>query len=334
MTDEKGTEVAELERAPSALTPDAVLPPGVKPTVNYVAAIELAHVLAASGLFPDSRDPARAAVKVMIGLDLGISPTAAMQAIHHFEQEGKPVFLIEAKLLAAVVKGSPTLDYKIIERSDEKVEIEFLRDGDKQEPNMVWTIDRAKREVPKFSSKGKTWGTMPMVMLTWRALAEGIRLHFPDVIGGQPIYVDEEFDFDRESGVQEALSPKAEPLTTERAEELREQIKAAYDELREVNPTRMPPARIDAQIKGAEHSHERLEGVLAAVRDLAASEKTVADLRAKVEGAMSKADAKVILAAAERKGTNAERIDVLQTALDEAAVDGEATEEGDGDGGE
>lgn len=331
MTDTKDTEVAELQPAPAAaLTPDAVLPPGVKPTVNYVAAIELAHVLAASGLYPDSKDPARAAVKVMIGLDIGISPTAAMQGIHHFEQEGKPVFLIESKLLAAVVKGNPTLDYKIIERTPERVEIEFLRDGEQQEPNIVWTIEQARTAVPKFSSK-QTWKSYPAVMLTARALAEGIRLHFPDVIAGQPIYVDEEFDFDRESGVQEALSPKAEPLTTERAEELREQIKAAYDELREVNPTRMPPARIDAQIKGAEHSHERLEGVLAAIRDLASSEKTVADLKAKVGVVLSKADAKVVLAAAERKGTNAERIDVLQAALDEVAAAAEAIEENDGD---
>lgn len=334
MTDTKAAEEgAEVERVAVPPAADVALPPGVKPTVNYVAAIQIAHVLAASGLFPDSKDPARAAVKVMIGLDLGISPMAAMTGIHHFDKQGKPIFLVESKLLAAVVKGHPDLDYKVIERSDEKVVIEFLRRENgtmtKQEPNMEWTLDRAKREVPSFSKKGDTWGTMPMVMLTWRALAEGIRLHFPDVIAGQPIYIDEEFDFDRESGIQQALSPKAEPLTTDRAEELRGQIRGAYDELREVNPTRMPPAMLDARIRGAEHSHESLEAVLAAIIDLRDSERTVADLKAQIEDALEKPEAKIVMAAVERKGSNAERIDVLRDALESATVDAEASEEAD-----
>jgi hypothetical protein len=62
-----------------------VLPPGIQPTRNYVAAVELGQVLAASGIYKDARDPAKAAVKVMIGMDLGLAPTAALQAIHLFE---------------------------------------------------------------------------------------------------------------------------------------------------------------------------------------------------------------------------------------------------------
>lgn len=328
---EPPAEEAALE--PVALPPEAevVLPSGVQPSRNYVRAVELGHVLAASGLYKDARDPAKAAVKVMIGMDIGVSPTAAMQGIHVWEKDDRIVFLVEAKLLAGVIKARPDVEFEIVTRTDEKVEIKFKRRVEgkwrTEKPNIVWTVDRAKREVPDYAKKTKTWGTMPMVMMTWRALAEGIRLHFPDVIAGQPVYVDEEFDFDRDSGVQAALSPKAEPLTTDRAEELRSKAAEVYESLRQINATRMPPARFDAAIKGAEHSHERLEAVVASLEDLFETEKQVVDLTEKVNDALDKPDAKKAIESAERKGSNRERIDVLQAALDEVAVDAEVVDE-------
>jgi hypothetical protein len=313
-------------RAPSqALVPASAppLPTGVARTPNYARAIELGHVLAASGLYKDARDPAKAAVKVMIGLDLGITPTAAMQGIHTFEEGDKIIFLIEGKLLAGVVKARPDVEYKIIERTDEKVEIEFKRRvGGRwrtEEPNIVWTIEHAKKAVPKFAKKD-TWANYPAVMLTWRALAEGIRLHFPDVISGQPIYLDEEFDYDRDGGaVREALTPKAEPLTTARAEELRTKAREVFDELREIDPNRMPPALFDNRVKGAEHSHERLEAVLASLEDLRDTERQVVDLKGKVAEVLDKPEAKKVIDTAERRSSNRERIDVLEAAIAEAA---------------
>lgn len=309
----------------------AVLPAGVRPSVNYTRAVELGHVLAASGLYKDARDPAKAAVKVMIGMDLGVTPTAAMQGIHAYEQGDKIVFLIEGKLLAGVVKARPDVDYKIVERTDERCEIKFLRRSpttgkmEKQEPNIVWTIEHARQAVDKFASK-PTWKNYPAVMLTWRALAEGIRLHFPDVIAGQPVYLDEEFDRDNDSDLADALHPKAEPLTTQRAEELRATAREVFDELREINPNRMPPALFDNRIKGAEHSHERLEGVVASLQDLRDTERDVQALTAKVLDALDKAEAKKVIDTAERRSSNREKIEVLQAALADATIDADAEE--------
>src|SRR4051794_5158380 len=48
---------------------------------DYKLAMEMGRQMAASGYFGDAKEEAQAAVKMIIGLDLGISPTAAMSAI-------------------------------------------------------------------------------------------------------------------------------------------------------------------------------------------------------------------------------------------------------------
>jgi hypothetical protein len=332
------TEIEPI--APDQLSPSAevTLPPGVLPSPNYLAAIELGIVFAKSGLYSGiDKDPARAAVKIMIGMDLGVSPSASMQGISAFESEGKSVFLIEGKLLAAVVKRRPDVDYKVVKRTPEKVEIEFLRrepatDGgyvwEKQKPNIVWTIEHARQAVPKFASKS-TWANYPEVMLTWRALAEGIRLHFPDVIGGQPIYLDDE-KWGEESGeIREALEPpKAEALTDKRADDQRARCREVYDELKEANPSRMLPAMFDRMVKGAEHSHDRLDNTIEALESLRDSEVELQGLYAQIKDRFSDAEVKAAIDKCEREANNPARIKAAQTYV---TVEGTATEEGGDD---
>lgn len=310
-----------------ALTPDTVLPPGMKPTGNYHQAVELGHVLAKSGYYKDARDPAQAAVKVMIGLDLGVSPTAALTCIQTMEDNGRIVFLIEAKLLAAAVKQHPAVEYRIVERTEARCEVEFLRRGPDGEfapegPNVVWTIEKARGAVKGFEKK-PTWKNLPDVMLTWRALAEGFRLYFPDILAGGAVYAMEEFDAERES-LRETLEPAGpKPLTDQRAEELREEANAAYERLRLANPKRLPRGAFANALARAEHSHAALENRVGAFRDLADNEERYQELLGQLQGVVDEATYKAIHSRAERREGAAERIEVVEKAIAVHANGGE-----------
>lgn len=325
-------EVLDRPAPPAVLTAaDAVaLPAGVQPSRNYVAAIELGHVLAASGYYTDARDPAKAAVKVMIGMDLGVSPTAAIQAIHTMEDNGRTVFLIESKLLAAVVKGRPDVEYKIIHRDEKKVEVEFLRRNGEGEweaegPNVTWTIEHAKKAVKGFDKK-PTWKGIPAVMLTWRVLAEGFRLYFPDVLAGQPIYAMEELDVDAdELKLRERLEePKAQPLTDEKAERLRSEIRKVKDELDEIDPDLVNPVRFANAIAKAEHSHEQLENVKAGYEFLRDQERRFVEVVEQLRETMEPDELDALVERARRRGQPQERVALVEAALPKS-------EEGEGD---
>lgn len=237
---------------------------------NYMQAVELGHVLARSGYFTDARDPAKAAVKVMIGMDLGLSPTASLRAIHAFEQDGNMQFIIEGKLLGALIKSRPGYDYQVVERTAEKCTLRFFRDGepvdDPDGPDVTYTIEDAKKA--GLTNK-RNWQRHPREMLTWRCLAEGQRLHFPEIGAGMPLYAAEEFGEDGAS-LREALEgpPQAQPLTDERAEAARTKAKDAFDQLRELNPGLLTPGQFNKLNRDAGHSHAELDNLVAHVEDL------------------------------------------------------------------
>lgn len=294
------------------------LPVGVQPSRNYMAAVELGHVLAASGYYSDARDPAKAAVKVMVGMDIGISPTAALQGIHVIEKDGRVQFLIEGKLFAAVIKARPGYDYTFVERTDEKVVIRFTRDGEVLEPDIDW--DMAKAQKAGLTGRGaKMFEKYPREMLTWKALAEGTRAHFPEIIAGQPIYALEEFGMDaNDESLKQALEPpKPTPLADEKAEALREKAQAVFDELKAINPDRLVTGRFTQMIAGAEHSHARLEAVLASLEDLRNTEASIAGLAEVLIELVGDKEAKPIIDRAERRGSQRERISVLENAVAE-----------------
>jgi len=63
---------------------------------------------------------------------------------------------------------------------------------------------------------------------------------------------------------EEEFTPAAPtPLDDPRATELREQIKTVYGTIRDVDPRAVPPAKYNAWLIGAQHSHEELEKLLA-----------------------------------------------------------------------
>lgn len=299
---------------------------GLVPSRNYAQAVELGKVLAASGYYADARDPAKAAVKVMIGMDMGVSPTAALSAIHIIESEGRLVPLVEGKLLAGIIKARPGYDYEVVEYSIEKVTLRFLRGGHPLEPDITWTAEDTQRA--QLGGK-RNHQRYPRQMNFWRAIAEGVRMHFPEIIGGQPIYAQEEFG-DGDEALAKALEPgKPAALTDEQAEEQRKQARAIYDELKEINPERVPPGRFAQMVSNAEHSHEQLANLIGALEGLRDSERRYKDLSAEIAERIPADAYKALIGRAERRGSNQERIELLEEAL-AAAGDPEQVEAPEG----
>lgn len=312
-----------------------MVPPGVQPSVNYLKAVEIGHVLAASGFYPDAREPAKAAVKVMIAMDLGLAPTAALQGIHTIEKDGKISFLIESKLFGAVIGQRPGYDVQIVERTIDNCTLRFLRNGKPVNsgeglsgPDISFSMADAKRA--GLTDRGqKMYGKYPEEMLYWRCLAKGVRIHFPELLAGQPVYIAEEMGVEEES-LKGALEPgRPAPLGDDKAEELRSKAKSVYDEIKEIAPERLPPGRYANMIGKAEHSHSQLESVVETLEALRDSEKEIASLSDELEKLLTKDEHKAVMGRAERRGSNAERIELLNSALEEAKKIGNGAEDGD-----
>jgi hypothetical protein len=108
----------------------------------------IAKSFADSGMFPDCKSMAQAAVKIQAGREFGIQPFAAMSGIHIIQ--GKPT--IGAGLMAARVKGFGKYDYKVIEHSDTKCSIEYFQ-GKESIGVSTFTIEDARKAGTKNLDK-------------------------------------------------------------------------------------------------------------------------------------------------------------------------------------
>lgn len=298
---------------------------------TYMEAIEFGKVAAMSGLYPEAHNAARAAMVAAMGAALGVPFPIALSKIHIFEKDGKITFVIEGALLAALInERRPTIAYKVITTTDEEAEIEFLRNGVQEGPNCKWDVARATRA----GLWGKwAWKKYPNEMLRWRALAEGTRLYFPEVIAGGAVYVEGEID-EGKGSLAEALAgpPRPPALADEDAEAIREQIEEVWKEISLINPDRMSRDRMRAAMARFGHSHVELRQMLGQMQDLLRDET---ELQGLIDQLKEKADEKVVkevVARAERRGSPGEKLEVLRAALaDEDVTDAEVVPDGPGE---
>jgi len=145
----------------------------------------LADMFAKSGYFTDARDAAQIGVKVLAGREMGFGPFASVNGVHVIQ--GKPA--VGANLMAAAVKAHPKYDYRVIDMSDERVEIEFHQDG-KVIGNSKFDLEDAKAAGVKNLQK------FPRNMLFARAMSNGVRWFTPDVFMGSSVYTPEELGGD------------------------------------------------------------------------------------------------------------------------------------------
>lgn len=212
------TELAQIERPAST----AVMTPE-----QYDSTSRMAKALAHSGTFKDigKDDWSKALARILLGADLGMSPTQALMGIDIVK--GNPQ--IRGVALGRMVRQSakrPTAtgesyDYAVLDRGFEPgaeyaVVALYRRDEDGQWPRVedeagetfptavgpvtiaqgkklpafveAFKLDQAlKRKLVKTDS---AWESQPEVMCVWRALSQIVRFEAPDVIGGMPVYTE------------------------------------------------------------------------------------------------------------------------------------------------
>jgi hypothetical protein len=176
----------------------------------------IAKSFADSGMFPDCKSMAQAAVKIQAGREFGIQPFAAMSGIHIIQ--GKPT--IGAGLMAARVKGFGKYDYKVIEHSDTKCSIEYFQ-GKESIGVSTFTIDDARRAGTKNIDR------FPKNMLFARAMSNGVKWFTPDIYE-MPVYVPEEMAQVTEDvqAVEVPQAPKQRTLNDEQFQAMMVKIRA------------------------------------------------------------------------------------------------------------
>ena len=145
----------------------------------------LAKIATASGLCRVKR-PEEAAVILLTGRELGLSPMQSLRGI--YVVSGTPV--LSADLLVAVVRRSGLCSsWRVVESTTETCTITTLRVGETEPSTRTWTMADAKRA----GVTGKPiWAQYPAQMLRHRCAADLAREVYPDVVLG--LYTPEEMD--------------------------------------------------------------------------------------------------------------------------------------------
>jgi hypothetical protein len=153
--------------------------------------ITLGRFLVQCGYFQDVKSLSQAAVKVLLGQELGIPPIRAMMDVYLVS--GRPA--LGSSLMAAKIKGSQRYNYRIVQHTEEICEIHFFERGIGGAWDSigvsVFTIADAERA--GLVKKGGAWTNYRRNMLFARAVSNGARWHTPDLFGGA-VYTPEELD--------------------------------------------------------------------------------------------------------------------------------------------
>ena len=187
--------------------------------------MELATVFAKSGVYKDAPTPEKAAVKIMTGLELGISPTAAMKGVYIMtpksdgEEQGGGT-TVASKVLAGLVKLHG-YEYKILEHTNEICRIEFQGQLEKDGTRAVLgesKFDKADQQTAWLGDR-KTWKKFPRNMNFARSISNGVGWYCPEMsLGAGPIHTPDELDerYDSEGQlVEEEIKDKPGKKTEE-----------------------------------------------------------------------------------------------------------------------
>lgn len=158
----------------------------------------LAKIACTSGLV--SLRPEQAAVILLTGHELGLSPMQSLRGI--YVVNGKPV--LSADMLVAVVRASGRCaSWVVVESTEDRCTITTQRKGESATASRTWTMADAKRA----GVTGKPiWSQYPRTMLRHRCAADLAREVYPDVVLG--LYDPEELGAD-EHVEQETPAPVA-----------------------------------------------------------------------------------------------------------------------------
>ncbi len=152
----------------------------------------LGKIFAASKLFADAQDAAKAMVKVLAARELGFGSFAGMSGVYIV----KGRVTLSANLMAAAIQNSKRFRFKVKELTNTKCTINFEeRDEDSGKWELVgpstFTVDDAKTA---GLITGDNWRKYPRNMLYARAMSNGARWYTPSVFAGSPPYLPDELE--------------------------------------------------------------------------------------------------------------------------------------------
>lgn len=164
----------------------------------------LARIAITSG-YTACRKPEEAAMLILTGVELGLSPMLALRGI--YVVSGKPV--LSADLMVAVVRRSGQCEsWRVVESTTDRCTITTRRRGEAHDATRTWTMVDAKRA----GVTGKSvWTQYPAAMLRHRCAADLAREVYPDVLMG--LYDPEEMGAEPEVEAERpAVVAVAEPV--------------------------------------------------------------------------------------------------------------------------
>lgn len=224
----KQTATATKAKAPDAVFPSiAATPPQTSDQITTIvmrpividdmdSLARIAKMMAESEMFKDAKTAARAGVKIMLGMELGIGPLAAMRGIM-VGDDGQ--ITLAANLQAALVQRSGRFNYKVKTHDSELCAIDWFERNKKGDWDLLGTTSLSINEAKGAgmhmqSQKGGgstekyTWKMFPSDMLYARCITRGVKRFCPSVTNGITIY-----DPDELSGLPDGRLESVEVIT-------------------------------------------------------------------------------------------------------------------------
>jgi hypothetical protein len=201
VSDAESTVVAPVATVspPVSTSIATVKPQESTKTLRDLDGMKFAQLCVSSGLFKDTADVAKAAMKIKFGYALGIDEATAMSNI--ILVSGRMSFT--ANFIAGRIKQSNKYRYVVLEKTDKQCKIQFYekveqwKDGrlifewEKPGPAELFTLEMAKRA---GLTKNETWTKYPEAMCFARCLTAGARTYCSDVFLGTGVYTPDELD--------------------------------------------------------------------------------------------------------------------------------------------
>lgn len=190
MTDAAMHEAARLASSGALVKRDVLASAQIMSEAQFDNVSRMAKALAASGQFKDVTQWEQAFGRILLGSDMGLTPTQALMSIDVVRGNVQ----VRGKRLLAWIRQSENYDYKILERTPEKGAIRFFEKSKQTgkweacEPDITFTLEQAKAK--GLWAKGGGWDNWPENMCLWRCASIGFNLFCPELSGGVAVYTE------------------------------------------------------------------------------------------------------------------------------------------------
>jgi len=181
----------------------------------------MGQVFAASGMFPDIKSQAQAAVKILAGRELGLSPFESMKNLYMVS--GK--LAIQSNALASLVKTNVKYDYKVEVLTNDECKIMFLENVGESQKELGISEFSLKDAARAGIVNKENWKNYPRNCLFARALANGVRFYCPDAACGWHVAEEYQDLYESKSNSETiTITSDGKVLKDEQKENLRQDI--------------------------------------------------------------------------------------------------------------